>query len=274
MSPIPPQKASRKSEEAPLKTLGIAIGALVLGAGPTAAEVLELRQYKLVDSRRDAFVELFDREFVESQEVGGMRLVGQFRDLDASDRFTWLRAFPDMATRQQQLAAFYSGPVWRTHRTAANAMIVDSDNVLLLRPANAGLGFGPAKARPAPGAATTPAGVVVAHIWRLWAEPDSAFAAAFEATVRPELEAAGLPVIGAYVPVREPNTFPALPVREGEKVFVWFTRTDSAQAYAAAVERLEARPGWKAKVAPLLADRLESPPLVRRLSPTPRSALR
>jgi hypothetical protein len=129
-------------------------------------------------------------------------------------------------------------------------------------------------ARAAPGLAPPPAGVVVANIWRLWAEPDAAFAAAFEATVRPELEAAGLPVIGAYLPVREPNTFPALPVREGEKLFVWFTRAGSAQAYAAAVKRLEARPGWKAEVAPLLADRLESPPLVRRLSATPRSALR
>ena len=92
--------------------------------------------------------------------------------------------------------------------------------------------------------------------------------------MKPELEAAGLPVIGAYLPVREPNAFPALPVREGEKVFVWFARADSAQAYAAALGRLEARPGWKARVAPLLADQQERPPVVRRLAPTPRSALR
>ena len=274
MSSILPHKASRKSEEAPLKTLGIAVGALLLAAGPAAAQVLELRQYRLVEGRRDAFIDLFEREFVETQEAEGMRLVGQFRDADDPRRFTWLRAFPDMPARQQRLAAFYSGAVWRTHRAAANAMMVDSDNVLLLRPAGPGSVLHPAAERAAPGAAAPPAGIVVANIWRVWTEPDAAFAAAFEATVRPELEAAGLPVIGAYLPVREPNTFPALPVREGEKVFVWFTRTDSAHAYAAAVKRLEARPGWKAKVAPLMADQLESPPLVRRLSPTPRSALR
>jgi len=257
-----------------LKTLGIAVGALLLGVAPATAQVLELRQYRLVEGRRDAFVELFEREFVETQEAVGMRLAGQFRDLDDPRRFTWLREFPDMAARQQRLSSFYSGQVWRTHRTAANGMIVDSDNVLLLKPAAPGSGLRPGAERAATGAAVPPAGIVVANIWRLWAEPDAAFAAAFEATVRPELEEAGLPVIGAYLPVREPNTFPALPVREGEKVFVWITRADSAQAYAAAVKRLEARPGWKAKVAPLLADRLESPPLVRRLSPTPRSALR
>jgi quinol monooxygenase YgiN len=257
-----------------VKTLGIVAAALALGVTPAAAQIVELRQYRLVEGRRDAFVELFEREFVETQEAEGMRLLGQFRNLDDPNRFTWLREFPDMAARQQRLAAFYSGPVWRAHRTAANAMIVDSDNVLLLKPATPGSALRPAAARAAPGAAGPPAGVVVANLWRLWAEPDAAFAATFEATVRPELEAAGLPVIGAYLPVREPNTFPALPVREGEKLFVWFTRADSAQAYAAALKRLEARPGWKAKVAPLMADQLESPPLARRLAPTPRSALR
>jgi hypothetical protein len=271
MSSILPHKASRKSEEAPLKTLGIAVGALLLSAGPTAAEMAELRQYKLIEGRRDAFIELFEREFVETQEAAGMRLMGQFRDLDDPSRFTWLRAFPDMTAREQSLAAFYSGPVWRTHRMAANGMMIHSDNVLLLRPAGPGLGLHPAVRS---GAASAAAGIVVANIWRLWAEPDPAFAAAFQATVRPELEAAGLPVIGAYLPVRETNTFPALAVREGERVFVWFTRADSAEAFAAAVKRLEARPGWKARVAPLLADQLESAPLVRRLAPKPRSALR
>ena len=32
------------------------------------------------------------------------------------------------------LAAFYDGPVWRAHRDEANATMIDSDDVLLLRP--------------------------------------------------------------------------------------------------------------------------------------------
>jgi hypothetical protein len=257
-----------------VRTLGIAIGALALGASSAAAQVLELRQYKLAEGGRDGFVALFEREFVEAQEAQGMRLVGQFRDLDDRSRFTWIREFPDMAARERALTAFYGGPLWLSTRGAANGFIVDNDNVLLLRPAGDGQGFQPQPARAAVGAAAGPAGVVVAHIWRLWLEPDAEFAAFFETTVRPELEGAGLPVTGAYLPERSANTFPRLPVREGEKLFVWFTRADSAQAYAAAIKRAHARPGWKAKVAPALADRLESPPVVRRLAPTPRSALR
>src|SRR5829696_7935028 len=55
--------------------------------------VLELRQYTLHPGKRDVLIELFEREFVESQEALGMQLVGQFRDADDPDRFVWLRGF-------------------------------------------------------------------------------------------------------------------------------------------------------------------------------------
>lgn len=252
-----------------MNTLGIALGALAIGASAASAQVLELRQYRITPGGRDGFTALFDREFVETQEAVGITLLGQFRDLDDPDRFTWIRMFPDMAARERALTAFYSGDHWKAKRSEANSFILDSDNVLLLKPAGEGQGLAAASRDSA-----RPRGVVVANLWRLWAQPDAEFTAFFEAMVKPELEAAGLPVTGAFVPVREPNSYPRLPVREGEKLFVWFTRADSEAAYAAAVRRLEARPGWKTKVAPALAQQLESPPVARRLSPTARSALR
>src|SRR5436190_19037883 len=100
--------------------------------------VVELRQYTLYPGRRDELIELFDREFVESQEALGMRVLGQFRDLDAPDRFVWVRGFGDMATRAEGLTAFYGGPVWRANSAAANATMIDSDDVLLLRPLGPG----------------------------------------------------------------------------------------------------------------------------------------
>jgi hypothetical protein len=105
-------------------------------AAPEAehCQVVALRQYTLHPQQRDVLIELFDREFVETQEAAGMRVIGQFRDLDNADRSVWLRGFADMASRPASLQAFYGGPVWETHREAANATMVDSDNVLLLRP--------------------------------------------------------------------------------------------------------------------------------------------
>ena len=87
--------------------------------------VVELRQYTLHPGQRDTLIDLFDREFVESQEALGARIIGQFRDLDHPNRFVWLRGFQDMPTRREALQAFYSGPVWKAHSAAANATMLD-----------------------------------------------------------------------------------------------------------------------------------------------------
>jgi hypothetical protein len=39
--------------------------------------VVELRQYTVHAGMRDVLIELFDREFVESQEAAGMKVIGQ-----------------------------------------------------------------------------------------------------------------------------------------------------------------------------------------------------
>src|SRR3546814_4941010 len=65
--------------------------------------VVELRQYTLHPGQRDVLIELFEREFIESQEATGIRVIGQFRDLDDPDRFVWLRGFADLPARARAL---------------------------------------------------------------------------------------------------------------------------------------------------------------------------
>nr|WP_244211232.1 NIPSNAP family protein [Amycolatopsis kentuckyensis] len=111
--------------------------------------VVELRRYTLHPGRRDELVELFEREFVEPQEAAGAHLFGLFRARASPDEFVWLRGFRSMSERKAALEEFYSGPVWKEHRSAANATMIDSDNVLLLRPVRLGL------ASPPPGTGCT-----------------------------------------------------------------------------------------------------------------------
>lgn len=79
-------------------------------AAPLSSTVLELRDYTLRPGQRETLIDLFEREFIESQEQHGMAMIGQFRDLDRPDHFVWLRGFADMLLRAQALAAFYDGP--------------------------------------------------------------------------------------------------------------------------------------------------------------------
>src|SRR5215469_11311573 len=148
--------------------------------------VVELRQYTLHSGKRDVLIDLFDREFIESQEALGITVIGQFRDLDRPDHFVWLRGFRDMSSRAKALTDFYGGPVWKAHREAANATMIDSDNVLLLRPARPTSGFSLENIkRPAVGSDEAPESLVVATIYYFKGPVAPDFIKFFENTLKP-----------------------------------------------------------------------------------------
>jgi NIPSNAP len=270
--------------------------------------ILELRRYTLRPGRRDDLITLFDREFVEPQEAVGMRVVGQFRDRDDPGRFVWLRGFRDMESRAEALAAFYGGPVWKAHRDEANGTMIDSDDVLLLRPAGPGAGFDLAGAvRPATGGegATRPTadGEVTAGSTRngeATSRPTTAgsiandgaasslftatichpgipgdeFARFFDDRVAPLLAETGAAPLARLRTEHAENTYPALPVRTGEDVFVWFSAFASQERHDEHAERLARSARWAKEVLPELSARLASPSERLNLTPTARSLLR
>jgi len=237
--------------------------------------VVELRQYTLHPGQRDTLITLFDREFVESQEELGMTLLGQFRDLDRPDRFVWVRGFPTMPARAEALAGFYGGPVWRAAAAAANATMIDSDNVLLLRPASPRSGFpAPVAARPSAGDTTSPASQVLATICYRDRPFDAEFADFFDRQARPALAEAGAEPLACLQTEYAENTFPALPVRAGEHVFAWFARFPDAVQAAAATARLAGPGSWRDEAWPSLSVMITGAPETLRLGPTARSLLR
>jgi hypothetical protein len=257
----------------------VAVSAFAASAADTTpadrscCAVVELR-HTLQPRQRDVLIELFDREFVETQEAVGMRILGQFRDADEPDRFVWIRAFPDMETRRRALTSFYQGPAWKTHGKRAAATMIDSDDVLLLRPADSRGGFeGLPAARPPIGASAWPASIVSATIYQLQAGTRRGFPAFFEETVRPVLRDAGIIPVALFETEPAANNYSLLPVREGEDVFVWFASFDSVAAHAAALDRLSGSRRW-AQVDSALPTYLKAPPQHLRLQPTGRSLLR
>ena len=220
--------------------------------------VFELRQYTLRGGTRAAFTRLFAREFVSTQNAVGSHVRAVFRDLDDPDRFVWIRGFPDMDARRAALEAFYFGPAWKAHRTEANAMIVDSDNVLLLRP-----GMGAIEPYILSGK-----GLVRITIYRLRDVDPEAFAAFFAAKMQPAIVRAGARIIATLSTEAAANSFPRLPVREHDPVFLWVTHFPDAAAERAFAKTWAATGGWRDGIAEALLPALMQKPEILRLVPT------
>ena len=237
--------------------------------------VVELRQYTLHSGKRDVLIDLFDREFIESQEALGITVIGQFRNLDRPDHFVWLRGFRDMTSRAKALTDFYGGPVWKAHREAANATMIDSDNVLLLRPALQTSGFSLENMkRPPVGSDEAPKSLIVATIYYFKGPVAPDFINFFENTLKPLVTRLGATISAYFVTESSENTFPALPVRTGEHVFVWLSTFQDLAAYENYVAALPKSEQWQGTVSGDLARYLDKAPEVLKLSPTARSQFR
>ena len=251
-----------------LAVLGQVVAREALGKLMSEDRVLELRQYTLRGGQRDTLISIFEENFIESQNALGAHVLGTFRDLDDPDRFVWIRGFGDMRARQMALEAFYGGPVWQTHRSEANATIIDSDNVLLLRPASPGQGF----ANPA--APNGGAGAIIGVTIHYLGTADAMqFAAFFHNTILPHLVAAGVEPIARLVTEELANNFPRLPIREHERTFVWLARWRSLANHDAFLSQFSALSGWRDSAPEAILPALMRKPERLRLAPTQHSVL-
>jgi len=152
--------------------------------------------------------------------------------------------------------------------------MVDSDNVLLLRPAGPKSGFSLEKLqRPGPGSTDVPKRLVIGTIYYFDESPSNDFMDFFESEVTPLFKDAGASMMGRFVTESDPNTFPALPVREGEHVFVFLSAFRDGAAYELYLAELGRSRRWIGGTGKALSGRLKRPPETLKLSPTARSLM-
>lgn len=213
-----------------------------------APALVELRRYRLKRGCHERLATLFAREFVGPMRIDGIQVLGWFADADEPDHFVWLRGYPqaDPQARADALGRFYFGPASKDHREAANDTMLDSDDVLLLRPAREGCGL------PAAGSGRSGESLRVTTCPLTRAEPA---AAGLEPAIARLCADAGRGV-AALVSAEVPNLFPGLPVRD-EQALVWLEPAGDADGAA----RLE-------DVTGLLGARLSGAPHVALLRPS------
>jgi hypothetical protein len=181
--------------------------------------IVDLRDYVLVPGGVDQLVERTERLFFPEQERLGARFLGSFRDADDANRYLFVRGMPDLPTRQRVLTAFYSdGAMWREHRDEVNSWLVDTDNVLLIRPVSE-------PARPGEGS------TMVAMWQHLERQPLlAARGEDLRTRMAAAVDAAGGRLLATFATDPVENNYPRHPIRTGEHGLVWLATFPSRRA--------------------------------------------
>lgn len=239
-------------------------------AAAATLRLLELRSYAMAGGQRDALNSMFEEHFLDAYEAAGARILGVFHDAQEPDRWVWIRAFPDPATRARALKGFYSSDAWLSLRTLANRTIRSSRDATLLRPLVGDFDGlqAPAKAR-----VRLPGSVLECVRGFLKSgEDQDEVADVVQHDMFPVLEKLGATPLALLVNSEEPNLYPRAPLRSGKAV-VWLLRFSSSSAHQRHVAARAASRAW-ADVEHALSARLRQPLEFITLLPQRRSALR
>jgi hypothetical protein len=183
-------------------------------------QVVEFRRYTIKEGEREHFAQYFDTYFPEALQQLGTIVAGDFFERNNPSGFTWMRGFHTLEDRAVVNAQFYAGSVWKEHKKTMNDLIVDSDNVMLLRPLSPERGIPILPAVDPTVEANRVQGIVVAQIFAVKADSVEAFAKAAEPTFA-SYQAAGVREAGVLVTLDVPNNYPQLPIRTDGPFLVW-----------------------------------------------------
>lgn len=203
--------------------------------------VLELRNYVTRPGQRDKFISYFETNFIDSQNALGGYILGQFTVKDADDNFFWIRGFNDMASRSRYLPEFYRGSFWKERRNDANDMLLNNDNVYLLKPLSLSEGSPDAAVNSNEFGKQKGLVVIDYYVANTRLKELIEF---FESKYLPFLKGNGIATT-AWVGELTENDFPALPVFQDKNLLVTITPFKDEAEYQLKLKQLNAAANQK-----------------------------
>ena len=73
----------------------------------------ELRQYRTLPEKREAWVEMMETEIIPFQVSKGMVVVGSFVGEDEDDLYVWIRRFDSESEKERLYKAVYESDFWK-----------------------------------------------------------------------------------------------------------------------------------------------------------------
>ena len=94
--------------------------------------IIEMRTYRTRPGLRSEFLEIFRAKSIPEHAALGMPILGPFLSLDDPDVFFFMRAFPDLDSRDRLKASFYEGDLWKQELEARLMPMLDKYDVVLV----------------------------------------------------------------------------------------------------------------------------------------------
>ena len=203
-------------------------------------KVLELRNYLLKPNMADEFSSYFNKHFVKPMtELSGYTL-GQFQIKGVNDRFVWLRGFTDMSIRVKFLNDFYINSLsWKEFGSGANAMMINSDNVYLLRPLTKGKNAAEQSETINSNFLQTHKDITVIDFYICNSTLDKTIDL-FNTSYLPFLKTLNIEDISLWVSEMTENDFPRLPVFQDKNLLVTISNYKNEKEYQAKQKEINA----------------------------------
>jgi NIPSNAP len=103
------------------------------------AVIIEMRTYKIKPGQREEFLEIFESKSVPAHQEIGMKILGPYLSIEDPDTFFFMRAFPDLQSRDPMKEQFYEGTLWKRELEQKLMPMIDKYDVVLVEAKN-GLG--------------------------------------------------------------------------------------------------------------------------------------
>jgi len=114
-------------------------GCSVLRAMQTLRMITEMRTYKIKPGLRAKFLEILKSKALPEHKKIGMKILGPFLSVEDADTFFWMRAFPDLKSREELRDQFYEGKLWKGELEQKLMPMLEKYDVVVVE-ANDGLG--------------------------------------------------------------------------------------------------------------------------------------
>ena len=94
--------------------------------------IVEMRTYKTKPGKLAEFLEIFRAKSIPAHAEIGMKILGPFLSVEASDTFFFMRGFPDLASRETMKAKFYEGELWKSELEGVLMPMLEKYEVVLV----------------------------------------------------------------------------------------------------------------------------------------------